>query len=224
MLGFAALLLAIHVLRQFLPFQLQRDILLFGAFLPPLYGIEGELAGFPFLDGVRLWSPFTYALLHANMMHVVVNVLWLIVFGSPVAWRFGTKRFILFCVLLAPAGAFAHYMSVGSNGPAVIGASAIVSGLTAAALRFVFAAGGVFRSGRQDPERFKNPAPSLMQNLRDRQVMAFALIWFLLNILFGLGGALTGGIPIAWQAHLGGFVAGLLFFPLIDPVRKSPLS
>jgi membrane associated rhomboid family serine protease len=65
------------------------------------------------------------------------------------------------------------------------------------------------------------PAPPISEALRDRRVLVFLLVWFGLNLLFGLVGGvgnLASG-EIAWQAHIGGFVTGLLFFPLLDPVR-----
>lgn len=57
--------------------------------------------------------------------------------------------------------------------------------------------------------------------LRDRRVIGFVAVWFVINLAFGLGapvGAETG--TIAWQAHIGGFLAGLLLFPLFDPVAR----
>ena len=52
--------------------------------------------------------------------------------------------------------------------------------------------------------------------------MGFVVVWFGLNLLFGMAGGLVPGVSgaIAWEAHLGGFLAGLLVFPLLDPVRS----
>jgi membrane associated rhomboid family serine protease len=52
-------------------------------------------------------------------------------------------------------------------------------------------------------------------------VLVFLGIWFFLNLGFGIGadtGDLGGSGTVAWQAHIGGFLAGLLLFPLFDPV------
>ena len=53
-------------------------------------------------------------------------------------------------------------------------------------------------------------------------MLAFLAVWFGLNLLFGLGSlSITGGEQaVAWQAHIGGFVAGLLLFGLFDPVPR----
>jgi len=58
--------------------------------------------------------------------------------------------------------------------------------------------------------------------LRDRRVVIFLVVWFGLNFLFGLGSlSITGAEQsVAWQAHIGGFAAGLLLFGLFDPVPR----
>ncbi len=69
------------------------------------------------------------------------------------------------------------------------------------------------------------PASPLLSSLRNPQVLVFLGVWFLLNLLFGATSALTNLAEgsVAWEAHLGGFVAGLLLFPLFDPVRRPTL-
>ena len=48
-------------------------------------------------------------------------------------------------------------------------------------------------------------------------------MWFASNLVTGIGAVPLGlsDAPIAWQAHIGGFLLGLLAFPLFDPVRVS---
>jgi membrane associated rhomboid family serine protease len=59
---------------------------------------------------------------------------------------------------------------------------------------------------------------TLVELRYNQQAMIFLGIWLVLNLVFGL----TGGGTIAWEAHLGGFVAGLLVFPYHDPLTKPP--
>ena len=90
----------------------------------------------------------------------------------------------------------------------------------AAALRFAFEEGGplgMFRG--RGPAAFRVPAASLTQAFRNRQVLIFTGIWFFMNIAFGLGSiSIFGENTVAWEAHIGGFLAGLLLFPLFDPI------
>ena len=70
------------------------------------------------------------------------------------------------------------------------------------------------------------PALPLSAVLRDPRVLIFLGVWFGLNLLFGLGslGVDGGDQAIAWQAHIGGFLAGLLAFALFDPVKTARLG
>ena len=51
-------------------------------------------------------------------------------------------------------------------------------------------------------------------------MITFLAVWFAINLLFGLGSLSIAGYEqnIAWQAHIGGFLAGLLLFSLFDPI------
>jgi membrane associated rhomboid family serine protease len=67
------------------------------------------------------------------------------------------------------------------------------------------------------------PALPLSRALRDKRVLGFLAIWLGVNFVFGAGslGLGTEGVTVAWQAHMGGFLAGLLLFSLFDPARPS---
>jgi membrane associated rhomboid family serine protease len=176
-----------------------------------------------------VWSVVSYALLHANWMHVGVNLVWFLAFGTPVARRFGTLRFLLFCAVTAAAGAGAHYLSHPDGIMPLIGASATVSGAMAAAMRFAVSPGGILAGGRGAGGRGAgdhHPAESLLDSLKNPQLLIFIAIWFALNLLFGLGVSVPGadGAEVAWQAHVGGFLAGLLLFGLFDPVPRLPVT
>jgi membrane associated rhomboid family serine protease len=95
----------------------------------------------------------------------------------------------------------------------------------AAAMRFAFQRGGPLELLRgNDDLAYRVKALSLGASFRDGRVLAFLTVWFVLNLLFGSGVvSLTGDEqPIAWQAHIGGFLAGLVGFSLFDPVRGAP--
>jgi membrane associated rhomboid family serine protease len=68
------------------------------------------------------------------------------------------------------------------------------------------------------------PAIPLTGVLSDARVLIFVGVWFAINILFGLGSLpITGGEQtVAWQAHIGGFLAGLLLFSWFDPAPDFP--
>ena len=115
-------------------------------------------------------------------------------------------------------------MHVGQDG-LVIGASGAVSGMMAATVRFAFSPGGPL-APRNDVRRHDLPAEPLWRVLTTSRALGFVLMWFAVNLLFGLAGDAIPGAsgPIAWEAHVGGFLFGLLCFPLLDPVRGGPAS
>jgi membrane associated rhomboid family serine protease len=93
----------------------------------------------------------------------------------------------------------------------------------AAATRFAFQRGGPLELWRDPAEACRVPAAPLAASLRDPRVIAFLLVWFGLNVLFGVFSLGMPGVEqsIAWQAHIGGFLAGLLAFSAFDPVPIS---
>lgn len=223
----SAILLGIHAIRQVVPSELDEEVVLRFSFIPLRYG-TGGFARALFADDpyARWWSPLTYGLLHGDWQHVSINVLWLVVFGSAVAWRFGAWRFVVFSALCSVAGAGAHYLAHVGEAVPVVGASAAISGLTAAACRFVFESGaplGGFRPSGSGA--FRRPALPFLRSLANPRVLAFVVLWFVLTIVFGAAivpAGLEEGSGIAWEAHIGGFVMGLLLFPVFDPIRHMP--
>jgi membrane associated rhomboid family serine protease len=164
------------------------------------------------------WTVVTYALLHASWEHVAVNSLWMLAFGSPVMQRLGILRFFAFFAVTAALAAIFHAVFNPADVSVLVGASGAVSGLTAAALRFTIGPHG-FGAGPQASHR---PAAPLSTALRDRRVLIFIAVWFGINLLAGLGVPLGGAdARIAWEAHVGGFLAGLLLFSAFDPVRSA---
>lgn len=222
----AATMIAIHEIRQWLPERSDQDVILGFAFIPLRYSNEGFARAVFGEDELSRWlTPITYGFLHADWQHVAINSLWLVVFGSAVAWRFGAGRFLLLAALSSAGGALAHYLAHSGDVVPVIGASAAISGMTAAATRFVFETGGPLSQLRlSGPSAFRRPALPLLQSLSNPRVLGFVAIWFVLTIVSGAGvlpNGLEEGSSIAWEAHLGGFFAGIFLFPLLDPVNNA---
>jgi membrane associated rhomboid family serine protease len=95
----------------------------------------------------------------------------------------------------------------------------------AAAIRFAFVRGSFLSFNRGDADQAARvPALPLLRALRDPRVIGFLAVWFGVNIIFGMGSIAVGseGANVAWQAHIGGFLAGLLLFSLFDPIPRSP--
>jgi membrane associated rhomboid family serine protease len=180
-----------------------------------------------FGGGVKIWTLLTYAFLHGAWAHVLLNTVWLLAFGPPVAKRFGSAGFLAFLGLTAIAAALAHWAAGPMEFMPLIGASGADSGLMGAATRFVFQPGAPLGPyDRRHPEIEEIPAAPLRAMLTDARPRAFIIIWFLTNFIFGAYAKTLGlsDMPVAWMAHVGGFVAGVLVFPLFDRRRPQPLA
>jgi membrane associated rhomboid family serine protease len=220
----------IHAMVAFvLPADLSEALLELFAFEPLRYYATTVQDG-PLPGGVPadIWTFVSYALFHINLTHLAFNLIWLVAFGTPVARRFGPWRFLAFFAFTAATGALAHLVThIGENVPA-IGASAAVLGMMAAAMRFVFQPGGPLGFlRRSEAETYRVPAKPLGAMLRDPRVLLFGLAWFGLNALFALPLFAMPGVEntaVAWQAHVGGFLGGLLAFTAFDPVPSAPLT
>ncbi|MFN3349883.1 rhomboid family intramembrane serine protease [Pseudorhodoplanes sp.] len=215
-----AVLVAVHLVRGLLSQNADIEVLLLFAFIPARYDANmlGNMA-WPGGLGADMWTFVSYALLHGDWMHLLFNAVWLLAFGTPLARRLGTLRFLAFCGVTAAAGAVAHLVTHFGQLAPMIGASAAISGTMSGAMRFAFQRGGPLGFGGAY-DSYRVPALSLIDSFRDPRVLAFLAVWFGLNLVFGLGSvSITGNEqPIAWQAHVGGFVAGLVLFSWFDPV------
>jgi len=218
------LLLAVIHLRVLLPPELENWTVDAFGFIPKRYDSTLLAINFPGGAGAKVWTFVTYSLLHANLSHIGFNVLWLLPFGSALARRFGATRFFVFMAVTAAAGALAHLITHEHAVAPMIGASASVSGTMAAAIRFAFVQGSFLSFSRGDADAAARvPALSLTRALRNPRVLGFLAVWFGVNIIFGLGSIAIGadGASVAWQAHIGGFLAGLVLFSLFDPVPRA---
>lgn len=152
------------------------------------------------------WSGLiTSMFVHGGWPHVMLNAMGALAFGAPVVRLLGSDfagalRFYAFytvCGVLSALG----YAAVHANDPVIlIGASGAVSGLMGAASRLIE------RRGE-------------LSGFASRTVVGMGVTWVIINVVMGFGAldAVSGGAPVAWEAHLFGYAAGLL---LIGPAAR----
>lgn len=207
------LLVAAHAARVFVFGRYSDMLFVTYGFVPARYS-QHYLASHSINPGNVLEQalPFvTYMFLHGSFMHVTVNSLWLLAFGPVVARRFGWTLFLLFFLICGIAGAAVHLAcDWGSTAP-VIGASAAISGLMAAAFRML----------PLSPDGTWRPLESILSS----RIVVWSAFWVVVNLVAGLTGLGTGGEVqlVAWQAHLGGYAAGLFLAGPFDSLAGSAL-
>ncbi len=161
------------------------------------------------------WVPppatvFTSMFLHGGFMHLAGNLLYLWIFGNNVEDAMGHVRFILFYALCGTAAALGQAVMNPHSEIPMIGASGAISGVLGAYLLLypharvlVLLPLGVF---------------SQMIRLSALWVLGF---WFVLQIFnSAIAGGAQGGV--AWFAHIGGFLAGMVLIPFLK-YRDVPL-
>lgn len=186
------------------------SLLIRAAFIPIRYSGRFDL------DFYAFSSPFTYAFLHGGFAHLAINMVWLAAFGSPLANRFGALRFSLFFAATGLA-AVVLFWAVHPLGQApLVGASGAISGMMGAAARFGF------RIDRSHGKAAFAGAPLPMADVfRSRGVVTFLAVWMVINLVTGLIGAPGVDGQIAWEAHIGGFVAGFFGLRFFDRRQQA---
>ncbi|HYL07907.1 MAG TPA: rhomboid family intramembrane serine protease [Candidatus Udaeobacter sp.] len=147
---------------------------------------------------------FTSMFIHAGWEHILGNMLFLFVFGIHVERSMGGPRYLVFYLICGmAANALEILTSLGSNLPG-LGASGAISGVLAGYLRLY------------PGSRIATLIPLGIVFWRSRiPAWAFIGIWFLFQFFSGVAAISdvnTGGV--AYSAHVGGFLAGLLLVPL----------
>lgn len=204
---------AVHLIRVYwLTDDQDFELLVRAAFVPIRYSGRFDLDFFAFS------SPFTYAFLHGGFAHLAINMVWLAAFGSPLANRFGALRFSLFFAATGLA-AVALFWAMHPFGEApLVGASGAISGMMGAAARYGFR---IDRSSGK--AAFAGQPLPMAAVLRSRGVVTFLATWMVINLatgLFGLAPGIDG--QIAWEAHIGGFLAGFFGLRFFDRREQVP--
>lgn len=169
-----------------------------------------------FLDLASLFTLVSYSFMHGGFTHLAVNTIWLVAFGSPLAGRIGTLRMVIFWLLTAIIAGLTHYALYPESATPLVGASGAVSGMMGAAARY-----GFRRVAHGRISEFAGPVLPVLLTLRLKPVLTFVGVWFLINIVTGIYSAGSGEFAsIAWEAHIGGFVAGFFGIVLLDKPRS----
>jgi membrane associated rhomboid family serine protease len=136
-------------------------------------------------------------LLHGGWLHLGMNVAMLAAFGSGFERDFGGKKLMLVLLVTGVAGALAHFAFFMTAATPLIGASGGISGVIGVCILMM-----TDKSSRLQGTRI-SPWP-------------FIAIWIGMALFFGVFGMSGAEGEIAWTTHIGGFVAGLLFYkPLL---------
>jgi len=162
--------------------------------------------------GANIATIFSAMFMHGGWLHLFGNMLFLWIFGDNVEDRFGHVKFLIFYLLAGIAATFAQYWVSPESGIPNVGASGAIAGVLGAYIL-------MFPQSR-------------VNVLLGRQIVAmpaFAVLgmWIVLQLVSGVGTIAAtdesaGGI--AYMAHIGGFVSGLLMTFLFRGRESSGIA
>lgn len=205
--AFALVLIVLHGLRVFAPESFQIEALYHGALFPERFWgwTDGQImtsSGVPPYPGLlAALAPFGLsALLHGDWFHVILNAVFLIAIGKPVLeilsalnGRYGPWAIMMLFVLIfiSQAGGGVVYLLLNNpTGAIAVGASGGLSGLMGAYFLMREGAGA---------------------RLRGRNFLTVTAIFIIANMIFAFIGPSLLGASIAWEVHVGGYIAGAVF-------------
>lgn len=179
---------AIHLLRGLLGDETDTALILQFGLAPASYTNGHDLLS-------QVAAPITYQFLHGGWVHLGVNMVTLAAFGAPVERLLGVRRFVVFYLSAGVVAGAVHILLFPASTDPVIGASGAISGVFGGVLMLMRHVGSL------------------------TSLLPVAAIWIGLNVFFGLFGGTpgAGGEQVAWVAHIGGFVYGLLTIRLFLP-------
>ena len=148
-------------------------------------------------DPVWLYGAVTSVFVHGGWWHLLANALWIVVVSPQIFPHIQGRRFVLFFVATGATGALVHAALNWGESAILVGASGAVFGLLGAGA-FVLIRG---------QDRFSKPS--------GRDILQYVLMMMIVNI----GYALLSGGNVSWEAHAGGFFAGMALFPFM---RQRP--
>jgi membrane associated rhomboid family serine protease len=148
---------------------------------------------------------FSSMFLHGGMIHLLGNMLYLWIFGNNVEDHLGHFRFVLFYLITGFFASFFHTLSEVNSVIPMIGASGAIAGVLGAYILLF-------------PRANVSTLFIFIIFFKIIKVPAVLILgfWFLIQIL----NAGTGGGSVAWYAHVGGFLAGLILVRFFKPARR----
>lgn len=211
---------AVFLFQTILPARQEFAFLAEFALIPRRYG-DPAWAYAVGLDPRDRWPLLTNTFMHGGWLHLIANMWTLWLFGGAVEDRMGRLRFALFYLLCGVLASWAHMAAYPDSEVPALGASGAIAAVLGAHIT-------LFRRSRVLllVPIFVIPLPIPLST------WWYAAVWFAIQLWQGTGDllfasreAMVNGGGIAWWAHIGGFVAGLLAVrALAPPSRRQPWS
>ncbi len=178
--------------------------------VPARYSVP-EIASY-FTFGQQVFSFFSYMFVHGGFWHILMNMWSLHIFGDNVEDRLGSMRYLVFYVLCGFASGLSHLFLNWHSQIPTIGASGAIAGVMGAYFLLY------------PRSRILTLIPIFfIPYFLELPAFFFLAVWFIFQFISAAGSpAHEGGV--AWWAHIGGFVSGMIFLKLFLRVPESKIA
>ena len=181
-------------------------------------GIAFEALNTPFgrLDiksAVPTWATlFSAMFIHGGLVHFAGNMMFLWVFGDNIEARLGHVKYLLFYLGTGVVATLSHLAVDPNSQIPLVGASGAIAGIMGAyLLLYPF-------------NRIRALVIFFFITVIELQALVFLGIWFLLQVINSLGAfGLAAGVNVAFMAHVGGFIAGVVLIAAYKLVIREPV-
>ncbi|HEX9713296.1 MAG TPA: rhomboid family intramembrane serine protease [Actinomycetota bacterium] len=159
----------------------------------------------------NVWTSIIVSMfMHGGPAHIFFNMLFLWVFGNNIEDRLGRGRFVVFYLLAGIAAVYAHALVSSTSAIPLLGASGAIAGVLGAYLL-------LFPHARVTTLVF-----FFFITWIELPAVVVLGLWFLLQV-FQQFGSVSGDVgAVAYLAHIGGFVAGMVLLLILRPRRAPP--
>lgn len=189
--------------------RLNQFILIYGL-VPARYSVPEIAAHFSL--GQQIFSFVSFMFIHGGFWHLLGNMWTLYIFGDNVEERLGPFRYLIFYLLCGLASGLSHLLFNLNSQIPTVGASGAIAGVMGAYFLLY------------PKSRILTLIPIIfIPYFVELPAYIFLGIWFLFQFMSAAGTAGTGG-GIAWWAHIGGFLFGMLFLKLFLRVPETELT
>jgi membrane associated rhomboid family serine protease len=183
--------------------DIDRFVFIYGL-VPARYSVP-ELSTY-FSLGDQIFSLFSFMFLHGGFMHLLGNMWSLYIFGDNVEDLLGPFRYLAFYLLCGLCSGFAHLAFNFTSSVPTIGASGAIAGVMGAYFLLY------------PNSRILTLIPIIIIPwFIELPAFVFLAIWFILQFLNATFSQ-PGAAGIAWWAHIGGFLFGMLFLKLFQKI------
>ena len=160
--------------------------------------VFSEFGAFGALD--RILPYFTHMFMHGGWFHIISNMYFLYIFGDNVEDKLGHFRFFIMYIIFGLFAGVSQSVIFADSTIPMVGASGALAGVMGAYL--------VFYPHAKIKTLF---IFVIIIFIRDIPAVVFLVIWFFIQVMNGSGSIGAQGGGVAWWAHIGGFVIGLVY-------------